>query len=549
MHDVMFAAPGEGSWELESTHFQRPISRFASVPFTSGFPRGFAEGSARYGMMLDHMEPAVVNGFLYTKLAFFGHDRPGGPTPEEMQARVMTSVAAFEQKQWRKDLAQWDEVDRPAAIAEHRALQEVDPGLLSDRELATHLIRCQDHVESMYYLHHKYTATAMIAVGDFLAAAQESSGAPVGELMAALRGTSPVSTGFAEAELNRLADAIRASATASAIVSAAAPAAPADETLALLVADPEVGADARAYLDAVRFRSVGYDVSDPTAGEMPEMLVETVRAAVAGAGAAPQDDAKLAAIRARVPVEHLAEFDEQLVEARLMNRLRDERGAYSDGWGTGLARRAILEAGRRLHEAGKLADAAHAVDMDADELGALLRGEPGPSAEEVAERFRWRTTHSTEDAPPLLGPVPDPPPPLEALPPPARRSARITGVAMTNLFGVSDTPNSETVLHGLAVNDGTYEGTARLVDDASDFGRVQQGDVLVARVTSPYFNVVLPLLGAIVTDRGGQLCHAAIVAREYGIPGIVGTRDATRTIPDGARVRVDGRTGEVRLLG
>ncbi|MDN5795772.1 MAG: hypothetical protein L0H79_08470 [Intrasporangium sp.] len=67
-------------------------------------------------------------------------------------------------------------------------------------------------------------------------------------------------------------------------------------------------------------------------------------------------------------------------------------------------------------------------------------------------------------------------------------------------------------------------------------------------MTSPYFNVVLPLLGAIVTDRGGQLSHAAIVAREYGIPGVVGTRDATMTIPDGVRVRVDGTTGEVRLL-
>jgi pyruvate,water dikinase len=117
-----------------------------------------------------------------------------------------------------------------------------------------------------------------------------------------------------------------------------------------------------------------------------------------------------------------------------------------------------------------------------------------------------------------------------------------------NLFAVAETPNTATVLTGLAVNTGTYEGTARLVHDAADFGRIEQGDVLVTRMTSPYFNVVLPLLGAIVTDRGGQLSHAAIVAREYGIPGIVGTRDATRTIPDGARVLVDGIAGEVRLL-
>jgi phosphoenolpyruvate synthase/pyruvate phosphate dikinase len=120
---------------------------------------------------------------------------------------------------------------------------------------------------------------------------------------------------------------------------------------------------------------------------------------------------------------------------------------------------------------------------------------------------------------------------------------------LANLFQVSDTPNSATTVRGLAVNAGVYEGPARLVADAADFDRVQHGDVLVTRMTSPYFTVVLPLLGAVVTDRGGQLSHAAIVAREYGIPGIVGTRDATRLIPDGARVRVDGTTGEVRLLG
>lgn len=67
--------------------------------------------------------------------------------------------------------------------------------------------------------------------------------------------------------------------------------------------------------------------------------------------------------------------------------------------------------------------------------------------------------------------------------------------------------------------------------------------------TSEAFNVALSLIGAIVTDRGGVLSHAAIVARECGIPAVVGSRDATALIPDGARVRVDGTKGEVRILG
>jgi pyruvate,water dikinase len=78
--------------------------------------------------------------------------------------------------------------------------------------------------------------------------------------------------------------------------------------------------------------------------------------------------------------------------------------------------------------------------------------------------------------------------------------------------------------------------------------RLQKGDVLVTATTTESFNIVLPMIGAIVTDNGGLLSHAAIVSREYGIPGVVGCRDATRRIPDGARVEVDGGAGEVRVL-
>ncbi|MGH7921902.1 MAG: PEP-utilizing enzyme, partial [Candidatus Dormibacteraceae bacterium] len=89
------------------------------------------------------------------------------------------------------------------------------------------------------------------------------------------------------------------------------------------------------------------------------------------------------------------------------------------------------------------------------------------------------------------------------------------------------------------------EGIARIVCQPSDFSRLRAGDVLVAPVTGPQYNVVLPLIGAVVTDRGGALSHPAIVAREFGIPAVVGAGDATRRIPDGAAVTVDGDRGVV----
>ena len=103
------------------------------------------------------------------------------------------------------------------------------------------------------------------------------------------------------------------------------------------------------------------------------------------------------------------------------------------------------------------------------------------------------------------------------------------------------------MLKGLAASGGIYEGPARRVAGPTEFDRIQQGDVLVTESTTEAFNILLPLLGAIVTDSGGLLSHSAIVAREYGIPGVVGTRDGTQRIPDGATVRVDGDAGEVHV--
>jgi rifampicin phosphotransferase len=108
--------------------------------------------------------------------------------------------------------------------------------------------------------------------------------------------------------------------------------------------------------------------------------------------------------------------------------------------------------------------------------------------------------------------------------------------------------HEETVIRGLGASSGIREGIVRRVAGPSDFDRIQQGDVLLTEATTEAFNILLPLLSAIITDSGGALSHAAIISREYGIPGVVGTRDATVRIVDGTRVRVDGDEGTVTVL-
>jgi pyruvate,water dikinase len=103
-------------------------------------------------------------------------------------------------------------------------------------------------------------------------------------------------------------------------------------------------------------------------------------------------------------------------------------------------------------------------------------------------------------------------------------------------------------LRGFGVSPGVYEGPARVIRTIAELPEIQSGEVLVASSTGPSFNVALPLIKAIVTERGGALSHPAIVAREYGLPGVVGCPGATTAIRTGMRVRVNGGTGEVWIV-
>lgn len=94
---------------------------------------------------------------------------------------------------------------------------------------------------------------------------------------------------------------------------------------------------------------------------------------------------------------------------------------------------------------------------------------------------------------------------------------------------------------------GTVTGTARLVFGQEDFAKVRQGDILVCPTTTPPWTALFRTVAGVVTDAGGILSHAAMVAREYGVPAVVGTKFATRLVRDGERITIDGGAGTVRL--
>jgi pyruvate,water dikinase len=101
------------------------------------------------------------------------------------------------------------------------------------------------------------------------------------------------------------------------------------------------------------------------------------------------------------------------------------------------------------------------------------------------------------------------------------------------------------ILEGLGASPGMAYGEAKLVADATELGKVKDGDILVAVMTTPDMVPAMKRATAIVTDEGGMTCHAAIVSRELGCPAVVGTRNATQLLIDGMKITVDGEKGLV----
>ena len=121
----------------------------------------------------------------------------------------------------------------------------------------------------------------------------------------------------------------------------------------------------------------------------------------------------------------------------------------------------------------------------------------------------------------------------------------ITSESIQRWTGAAD---DSTGLKGMAASPGIVEGVARVLRSPDQLGELKKGDILVTPVTAPSWAPIFGKISAAVTDIGGMMSHAAIVCREYGLPAVTGTGNASAKIKTGMRLRVDGNTGTVTIL-
>ena len=275
------------------------------------------------------------------------------------------------------------------------------------------------------------------------------------------------------------------------------------------------------------------------------------------------------------PVEQLqAERDQLIADYRDLLNTDDERGAfdqmiglshrvfpyveehkfYCEHWYTTLFFNKIREFGALLSRNGFFANGEDIFQLTHYEVKAALidlmtawsNGSPprGPDywPKIVAERKAAIAEWAKHDTPPALGVIP------EVIDDPA--IVMLWGITSESLdrWLVADELADTGEIRGFAASRGVVEGIARVVKSVDEIGRLQQGDILVCPVTNPSWAPIFQKISATVSDIGGSMSHAAIVCREYGLPAVVGTGNATQKIKDGQRIRVDGGRGVVTIL-
>ncbi len=289
------------------------------------------------------------------------------------------------------------------------------------------------------------------------------------------------------------------------------------------------------------------DFARSVLAEDPAPLLETLKYFIAGQGRSPyQRQAAATAAReqaaesllARLSGLRLRLFKRVLGWAQSWAPLRED--ALADvGLGWPVLRRILREAGRRMVAGGAIAECDEVFWLKWEEVQAAARlldaGQPVEDyGRAIAERREtWKREHGV--TPPVALPV--------------KGGSRLFGFDMSRWMPARSGQAAGNIIRGIGASPGRVTGPACVIHGPEEFDRMKPGDILVANITTPAWTPLFAMASGIVTDVGGPLSHSSIVAREYGVPAVLGTGVATHRIRGGQHITVDGDGGVVTMGG
>ena len=559
----------EGSWTREASHAPLPWTPFTSAIFEPR-NRGLHQMCTDLGFLFETIDFRDIGGWEYFRIVPLGGKEPPPLPPwalplafrlvPPLRRRIRSSVAAVRSDVPGALLRRWAQEWQPELAERITVLRGVDLAGLDDAGLDAHFRRTVVLTEDGLIVHFRLHGAIAMVLGELAFTARDLLGWTDGDVLALLAGTSHMST---------------APSRALAAVAATAAAQPGVRRLvedgaavdAVLAADAGFAAAFATYQEEYGCRVLRYETAEPSLDEQPELVLALIRDQLA-TGFDPDAAAETLRVQrsasyaqatellARRRPEDRRAFDRALERALEAYPVREDNEFFTVSAPFALARRGAREIGRRLTARGLLADQDDAFYLRPDELAAALRG--GLDRRSLVTRRKgeraWALAHP---GPAAYGPPPAPPPPLSALPEEARLANGAFLWAVEHILGPaavggtapahgSSSSGEGGVLTGIPASAGSYTGPVRVIRSESEFHRLRPGDVLVCPVTSPVWSVLFPGIGALVTDTGGTLSHPAIIAREYRVPAVVATENATSRLRDGQIVTVDGTAGVVR---
>jgi phosphohistidine swiveling domain-containing protein len=549
--------PPPGFWIRDTAHYTAPLTP-ATAAVADLFQRGMLESCREMGFLIDEMATVPIGGWSYTRLIPVGRRgaaEPRSTPPAWLFGLLVRTVPALRRRARNATRAlatdlpgrlveRWWTQWRPELDERTAALRDADLVAANDEELCQHLDSVLDLLTDGGRIHFRLHGAGCVILWEYVSTCGRLLGWSDSRAIALLAGTSTTSTAPTHAldelaAIVRTTDALRAAFDSDASVAT------------VLGADAGFADAFRRYLRDYGSRIPHLDLADPTLAEDPGLLLGLVRDRLATNPPVEHDPSAADAAGRELNGRDRSRFDRLLRRAQRAYGVREDDHFRTSSLPYGLLRQALQEVGRRLTARGQLAAPDDVFMLRPVEARvALVDGTNYRThARHRAGERAWAIAHP---GPPTYGDAPAPPPSMRHLP----RAARLTNEAslwmVEHAFATSGPPATPRgpapSLVGRAASTGQYRGTARIIRDESEFARLRPGNVLVCPITTPVWSILFGNAGALVTDAGGILSHPAIIAREFGIPAVVGTGDATRTIPDGATVAVDGTTGRVEIL-
>ncbi|MBC8273754.1 MAG: phosphoenolpyruvate-utilizing protein [Chloroflexi bacterium] len=289
-------------------------------------------------------------------------------------------------------------------------------------------------------------------------------------------------------------------------------------------------------------------INEPSWIEKPSLAVPDIRRAIAKGAvfALDQERKRLVEERenaekdilSRVPVERRNMFEKLMRGAQWCSRWSEDHVFYCESYALALGRRVLMEMARRYARAGVLDEPEDILFLVPDEIRLPAITMHRCPMKKLARIRKEQWQEFLKQEPPVF--IGDP----SSL---ARQAAVNPGLRIIAALPIVK-PELKADLYGSGSAAGVVEGTARVLMSEAEFSQLQPGEILVSPFTHSDWTPLFWLAKGAVTDHGGALAHAVIVGREYGIPVVAGTWEATKKIKTGDRIRVDGDMGAVYIL-